>query len=200
MDVIDLKVTLNRVEPKVTRHLLVPLTLRLDRLHLTIQAVMGWTNSHLYMFEARGVTWSDPVDDEYSVYSEDLPAADTRIVDVLQDTGVKTLNYIYDFGDNWEHKLKFGRIRPGAFDTYYPVLLNAENCCPPEDVGGVPGYQLFLDVLSDPDHDERKEMLEWSGDPDFDSSACDIVQLDMNLRRLVKRWGHFSKDKTVFLE
>jgi len=29
------------------RRVEVPLTIRLDRLHLVLQAAMGWTNSHL---------------------------------------------------------------------------------------------------------------------------------------------------------
>jgi Plasmid pRiA4b ORF-3-like protein len=45
-----LKVTLEDVEPAVMRRLDVPLTIRLDRLHLALQAAMGWTNSHLYEF------------------------------------------------------------------------------------------------------------------------------------------------------
>ncbi|MDI3566952.1 IS1096 element passenger TnpR family protein [Bradyrhizobium sp. Arg816] len=43
---------LKDVKPKVMRCLVVPLTLRLDRLHLTLQAAFGWTNSHLFEFLA----------------------------------------------------------------------------------------------------------------------------------------------------
>src|SRR6476660_3584042 len=34
--------------------------IRLDRLHLAIQAAMGWTNTHLYEIRARDVGWSTP--------------------------------------------------------------------------------------------------------------------------------------------
>ena len=51
-----LKITLDHVKPVVLRRIEVPLTLRLDRLHLTIQAAMGWTNSHLYEIRARDVS------------------------------------------------------------------------------------------------------------------------------------------------
>ena len=55
-----LKVTLDRVKPTVMRRLVVPLTIRLDRLHLVLQAAIGWTNSHLYEITARGIGWGIP--------------------------------------------------------------------------------------------------------------------------------------------
>ena len=43
-----LKITLDDVKPAVLRRIEVPFNIRLDRLHLAIQAAMGWTNTHLY--------------------------------------------------------------------------------------------------------------------------------------------------------
>jgi len=71
MSIIELKISLEQVQPAVTRVLQVPSKIRLDRLHLTLQAAMGWTNSHLYMFEAGGETWGTP-DPDFD--SDDLPA------------------------------------------------------------------------------------------------------------------------------
>ncbi|WP_316399055.1 IS1096 element passenger TnpR family protein [Bradyrhizobium sp. 33ap4] len=45
---VRIKVTLKDVKPEVMRRLVVPVTLRLDRLHLTLQEAFGWTNSHLF--------------------------------------------------------------------------------------------------------------------------------------------------------
>jgi hypothetical protein len=56
-----LKVTLEDVEPAVMRRLDVPLTIRLDRLHLVLQAAMGETNSHLYEFRAGGTAGASPI-------------------------------------------------------------------------------------------------------------------------------------------
>ena len=58
-----LKITLDDVKPAVLRRVDVPFDIRLDRLHLTIQAAMGWTNSHLYELRARDVGWSTPLPD-----------------------------------------------------------------------------------------------------------------------------------------
>ena len=58
--IVCLKITLDHAKPAVLRHVEVPFDIRLDRLHLTIQAAMGWTNSHLYEIRAGDVRWSTP--------------------------------------------------------------------------------------------------------------------------------------------
>lgn len=45
----------------------------------------------------------------------------------------------------------------------YALCVAGENACPPEDVGGMPGYYDILHVISSPDHEEHEEMLEWCG-------------------------------------
>ena len=91
---------------------------------------MGWTNSHLYMFEAARATWgiADP-----DFGGEDLPANKTTLGQVIEDTGKKTINYIYDFGDNWEHRIKIGRITDPVPGELYPRLIEVTGKCPPED-------------------------------------------------------------------
>jgi hypothetical protein len=98
-----IKVTLNDVEPKILRRIEVPFDIRLDRLHLTIQAAMGWTNSHLYEIRARDVGWGIP-DPDWG--GGPLDARKARLSGVLADLGTKTLRYLYDFGDGWEHTIK----------------------------------------------------------------------------------------------
>ena len=117
MSIIEIKVTLQDIEPAVTRTLQVPADIRL---HLTLQVAMGWTNSHLYMFEAARATWgiADP-----DFGGEDLPANKTTLGQVIEDTGKKTINYIYDFGDNWEHRIKIGRITDPVPGELYPRLI-----------------------------------------------------------------------------
>ncbi len=91
MRIIEIKVTLNDIEPKVIRILQVPADIRLDRLHLTLQAALGWTNSHLYMFEAARTTWGVP-DPDFG--GDELPANKTTLSEVIEDTGQKAINYI----------------------------------------------------------------------------------------------------------
>src|SRR5690348_5841473 len=128
-----LKITLDDLEPAVVRRLEVPLTIRLDRLHLVLQAAMGWTNSHLYEIRARDVGWRVPGRD---VGNRPLDARKTRLVGALEDVRTRSLNYLYDFGGGWAHTLRMERITAPVPGIAYPRLVEATGRCPPEDVGG----------------------------------------------------------------
>src|SRR5689334_6481652 len=85
----------------------VPLTIRLDRLHLVLQAAMGWTNSHLYEIRARDIGWGRP---DPNFGDGPLDASKARLIDVLEDVGARSLKYLYDFGDGWEHSVRIERV------------------------------------------------------------------------------------------
>jgi hypothetical protein len=181
----SLKITLDDVEPMVLRRIEVPLAIRLDRLHLVIQAAMGWTDSHLYEIRAGDVGWGIP-DPDWG--DGPLDARKTRLVDVLEDIGVKTMRYLYDFGDGWEHTIKVERIGPAEPDTTYPRLIEATGRCPPEDVGGPPGYEEFTEAIADPQHERHAEMREWCGE-DFDPNALDNEGHANALATLARQWA-----------
>ena len=179
-----LLITLDDVKPPVRRRVEVPLAIRLDRLHLVLQAAMGWTNSHLYEIRARDVGWGLPDPD----FGEGpLDAKKARLVDVLEDVGTKTLKYLYDFGDGWEHTVKVERIADAVPGTAYPVLIDATGRCPPEDVGGSWGYAEFLDAIADPAHENHAEMMEWAGET-FDPKTVDVEALADDVAALAKAW------------
>ena len=77
-----IKITLDNAKPAVLRRIEVPLDIRLDRLHLTIQAAMGWTNTHLYELRAGGVGWSTP--DPDADWTDFLDARQARLGDILE--------------------------------------------------------------------------------------------------------------------
>jgi len=190
-----LKIALDDVRPAVLRRVEVPLTIRLDRLHLVLQAAMGWTNSHLYELRARDVGWRVPDPD----WGEGpLDARKTRLLDVLQDTGAKTLKYLYDFGDGWEHTIKVERIKDPMRGLTYPLLIDAVGRCPPEDVGGPWGYTEFLEAIADPKHESRAEMVQWAGEP-FDPSTINLDEHAKAVAALAKAWSRKPavKRKTV---
>jgi len=83
-----LKITLDDVKPVVLRRVEVPFDIRLDRLHLTIQAAMGWTNSHLYEIRAGGVGWSTPLPGIDGA-RDSLDARKAKLDDVLEDVGTR---------------------------------------------------------------------------------------------------------------
>ena len=105
----------------------------------------------------------------------------------LEDTGKKTINYIYDFGDNWEHRIKIGRITDPVPGELYPRLTEVTGKCPPEDVGGFPGYYGFLDAMADPKHPEHDHLKDWYGGT-FDPNQPETDKLKLEVLSLAKRW------------
>jgi Plasmid pRiA4b ORF-3-like protein len=182
-----LKITLNDVKPVVLRRVEVPFDIRLDRLHLTIQAAMGWTNSHLYEIRAGGAGWSTPYPDA-DWTGDFLDARKARLGDVLEDVGTKTLKYLYDFGDGWEHTIKVERLIDPEPGILYPRLIEAKGRCPPEDVGGPCGYGEFLEAIADPKHERHRELKEWFAD-DFSPYVVDVDWLAEDVADLARRWS-----------
>jgi hypothetical protein len=177
-----LKVTLEEVEPKVVRRLEAPLKIRLDRLHLVLQAAMGWTNSYLFEFRVGDVGWGVP-DPDFG--DGPLPATQATLLDVVEDTGARTIRYVYDFGDDWEHTAQVESVAAAEPDARYPRLLKARGACPPEDVGGVWGYAACIEARADPQHERHREILEWF-DPDFDPTKVDEDAIQRRLEGLAR--------------
>ena len=182
MRIIELRVTLQHVKPAVTRTLQVPTDIYLDHLHLTIQAAMGWTNSHLYMFEARGMSWGIP---DPNFGGDELPADETTLAELIESTGARKIDYLYDFGDSWDHKIKIGKISDPIPGELYPRLTDVAGRCPPEDVGGFPGYEVFLEAMGDPKHPEHANLKEWHGG-DFDPDMPDSDALRLKVLKLAE--------------
>lgn len=180
-----LKITLDDVKPPVQRRVEVPLTIRLDRLHLVFQAALGWTNSHLYEIRARDIGWG-MVDPDWG--DGPLDASKSRLLDVLEDTGAKTLKYLYDFGDGWEHTIKVERIADAVPGLLYPILIDGTGRCPPEDVGGPWGYTDLLEALADPNHARHAELVEWLGGS-FDPFSIDIEHHETAVVTLARKWS-----------
>jgi Plasmid pRiA4b ORF-3-like protein. len=65
-------------------------------------------------------------------------------------------------GDNWEHEIELVRVID-EHDEESPYLLEAEGQSPPEDVGGVGGFNYFREIMLEPNHPEYNAMKEWSG-------------------------------------
>ena len=182
-----LQITLDDVKPAVLRRVDVPFDIRLDRLHLTIQAAMGWTNSHLYELRAGDVGWSTPYP-EADWSGDFLDARKARLGDVLEDIGTRKLVYLYDFGDGWEHTIKVERLADPEPGMLYPCLIEVSGRCPPEDCGGPWGYAELLEAIKDPTHERYAELTEWIGD-DFDPDADGAEWLTAEVNALAKKWS-----------
>jgi Plasmid pRiA4b ORF-3-like protein/Transposase IS66 family len=127
---------------------------------------------HLYEIRADGVRWSMPYPDQ-DWAGDFLDARKARLRDVLEDVGTKTLKYLYDFGDGWEHTIKVERLIDPEPGILYPCLIEAKGRCPQEDVGGPWGHGEFLEAIADPKHERHRELKEWFAD-DFDPDVVDV--------------------------
>ncbi|MFU8825763.1 plasmid pRiA4b ORF-3 family protein, partial [Yoonia sp.] len=131
-------------------------------------------SSHRYEFRASGLSWGVPDPDGYC--DGPWPANKSSLLVVLEDAGSKTIHYIYDFGDNWHHVIKVEKIDDAMPGADYPRLVRAIGACPPEDVGGFPGYDDFLEAMADPKHEEHDRVLEWYGGK-FDPDEAEIDRI-----------------------
>jgi len=171
--VYQFKITLKDIKPLIWRRIHVPKTYTFWDLHIAIQNVMGWYDSHLHEFEivnplsGTKTIIGIPNDDEDFANYKTLPGWKQKISDYFSKKN-QSANYIYDFGDNWEHKIILEKILPKENNITYPLCVKGERACPPEDCGGTYGYEDFLKIIRDPDDEQHERMLEWIGG-EFDS-------------------------------
>jgi hypothetical protein len=105
---------------------MVPSDLRLDRLHLALQAAMGWENQHLYSFDAGRHRWSLP---DPHLGLDALPANKATLQEALAAAGNTSLHYTYDFGEDWRHRLTAELTDGPLPGQIYPRLVGAEGRC-----------------------------------------------------------------------
>lgn len=134
--VYQLKISLKRSKPPIWRRVLISATATLGDLHCLIQIVMeGWDDYHMHQFEVRGEYYGDPdAIDDIEFDENDFPLS--KIVD---KEGGKFF-YTYDFGDDWEHEIVLEKILKAESGQQYPICTGGKRACPPEDSGGVWGY------------------------------------------------------------
>jgi Plasmid pRiA4b ORF-3-like protein len=172
---VQLPVTLLDIEPAIWRQLVVPWNFHLGQLHQVIQAAFGWWDSHLHEFTIGGLRYGDPEQVGEPDLEDDARAFD-EIAVRLHDFGRapdRTFLYVYDFGDNWQHRITLER--PIAIDPAPRTAscIAGARARPPEDVGCTRGYERFLEIIADPDHPEHRETLTWCGGR-FDPEAFDL--------------------------
>ena len=175
----QVKVTLTGIRPPIWRRLQVASSINLRRLHDVIQAAMGWQQAHLYQFEVGDEYFGEP-DPDYDPPVRSAKATPLRRV--APEAGTK-LTYVYDFGDNWRHLVVVERVHPPERGVSYPRCVTGRRACPPEDCGGIWGYEELLQAIRDPQHPEHEAMLAWLGGP-FDPEAFDPRAVNETLANL----------------
>lgn len=176
MDIYQIKVTLRHSHPPIWRRIEVPADTKLGKLHRILQTSMGWTDSHLHAFRVKGETYGVP-DPEYP---DDVGNERNVRLDQIVCEG-QTVIYEYDFGDGWEHELQVEKVVSAESGIRYPRCLAGKRACPPEDCGGVPGYEHLLEILGNPKNEEYKEMRDWLG-YDLDPEVFDLNEVNRALK------------------
>ncbi|MFR9803782.1 plasmid pRiA4b ORF-3 family protein [Pseudonocardia sp. RS010] len=180
--IFELEIVLAGVQPAVRGRVQVPGEIDLAVLHEVVQSVMGWTNSHLHEFEIAGRRYGIPDPDWPSQHVTDEARAKLfRLVKPGDGFG-----YVYDFGDIWAHEIAVEKVLAAEAGVRYPRGVSGQGACPPEDVGGVWGYEEFQAVMADPAHPDHAERLEWAGGP-FDPHRFEPAAADRALEWLAWR-------------
>lgn len=173
----QLYVELEWVQPKVWRRFLVPITIELPQLHVMLLWSTGWDGGHIHEFVFGH--------DDYAALEPNMDLPDGALneegVTLREALGArKTFVYVYDYGDNWRHKVKVEKIVTLDMPIDRAVCIGGENACPPEDVGGAPGYKEFLEALADPAHPDHAELKARIG-RDFDPKEFSVDEVNRRL-------------------
>ena len=179
--VYQIKVSLRGAKPPIWRRLLVPGDITLNRLHRVFLAAFGWHGGHLYVFDTAYGQFGRP--DRELGHRSDRPVTLKQVAPALKDK----LLYTYDFGDDWEHEILVEKVTPADPTVQYPRCTGGRRAAPPDDCGGLWGYQELIEILADPAHPEHQERLEWLGLTEarqFTPDAFDLDQVNQRLQHL----------------
>ncbi|MCC5993767.1 MAG: plasmid pRiA4b ORF-3 family protein [Rhodobacteraceae bacterium] len=193
-----LLIELEDISPRIWRRVDVPTGITLTTLHEVIQAVMRWEYAHLYEFRAGERVYGDPFPGMESPLQRVYKASGIRLNQLI-DRHVTNFLYVYDFGDDWRHRITVEDVRDGDPDTDYPVFVEGARRAPPEDVGGLPGFEEFLKAMGNRRHPQHAELTEWAGGG-FDPEDIGPREIELDLAMLAEfrrrvRAGHKSRAK-----
>ena len=182
-----LKVTLAHIRPAIWRRLAVPSDFTLADLHEVLQIAFDWEDCHLYSFTVGEQRYGIPDPDDPV---DELDAESITLAQALPRKGARA-EYIYDFGDDWIHKISVEGIEredgPRSSSRWRPPRSGAPVAClagkragPPEDCGGPYGYGELLEALADIEHERHDELVEWIGG-DFDPEEFSLHDINHRL-------------------
>jgi hypothetical protein len=177
-------ISLRESDPLIWRRFQVPSSIRLPRLHRVLQIIMGWENYHLHQFQHRGTIYGIP-DPEWPAPERFRDESDILLGRLITSPG-DSLSYEYDFGDSWEHDVILEAITQPEVAIQYPICFAGARACPPEDVGGLSGYDHYLKAIADPQHEEHQEMIDWRGEG-FDPVAFNLAAVNSRLHQRSRR-------------
>ncbi|CAN5822608.1 plasmid pRiA4b ORF-3 family protein [soil metagenome] len=194
-DIIQLDISLHKSNPLIHRTVLVKKETSFFELHHIIQIVMGWQNYHLFEFNLDGyrigVIEENQKNNGYG--SDQIICANTTILSDILSSENDVFNYTYDLGDCWLHEISMSMVSSREGVTSYPVCVDGELNCPPEDCGGIIGFYNILTVILDNKHPEYKKTRKWVGKK-YDPLIFNKDKINKQLKQLpeyIARWNLF---------
>ena len=191
-----LRVTLKHITPSIYRKFEVPSNITLRHLADLVLELMVWSGGHLNAFHIKGHDYAPayqrenednfflPFDEERNHNQEDF-----ILSEVLSEKG-KAIELEYDFGDGWLHEVKLSSVADyEAGEPQIVRFIKGERACPPEDCGGIWGYEELLDIRDrwmrytmsmgrKPSRDDL-DRLRWYGmERDYDPEEFDIEEAE----------------------
>jgi len=181
------KIILQDTDPVIWRRIETK-DVTLEKLHELIQTAMGWTNSHLHQFEIADARYTDP---RFIIGDfDDFGAIDysgIHISDLVSKHGSELrMGYEYDFGDGWRHDVVLEKVTESEPGAKYPRCIDGARACPPEDVGGVYGFADYVAAITNPNHREYGDLLEWNGP--FDPAQFDAAKATRRMQKGLPTW------------
>ena len=185
-DIAILRIELEDIDPLIWRRVAVHTSMTLKAVHSVVQAAMGWLDCHLWEFTANERKYSMLIPNNPD-WNERITNATMTKLSALLGIGVKEIGYVYDMGDNWQHRIIVEKRKAAEPSALYPEFLGGERRCPPEDCGGLPGYYEFLDNIASKQTEKRKAALDWYG-ARYDPDEIDEQKIVTALNRMAKTW------------
>lgn len=113
----------------------------------------------------------------------------TKISQLIRSEKQK-FTYLYDFGDSWKHEVVVEKVFEEDNSQKYPICISGERACPPEDCGGLGGYEELMEIRMDKNHPLYQErVVDWLGE-DYrpDIFVMDHVNTRLHRKRPVPVW------------
>ncbi|MGE0077582.1 MAG: plasmid pRiA4b ORF-3 family protein [Bacteroidales bacterium] len=171
--IFDVTATIQSSNPPIYRTIKLNGDISLQIIHEIMQATFNWGNVHLHYFRH---------DDGNIIKDEEQ----TLLMDVLKSE--HPIVYVYDYGDSWTINLELKNIEnQGA--RIRPNCIDGKRQSPPEDCGGMVGYEDALDLLAHHNKNALRKyplIAEWYGE-DYNPEFFDIDLVNSRLANVVLR-------------
>jgi hypothetical protein len=182
-----LKITLLDVKPEIWREFVVPSDITLDRLHDVIQIIMGWHDFHIHEFIFGKNRFSEFIDMEEQ--EDILFSPEFRLNEFIKRKGSK-FTYLYDFGDLWKHSVVLENSNFKRESDLEVYCIDGERACPPEDIGGISGYNRLVETINNPASENFENIMDWI-ENGYDSESYDVKIVNW----LLMKYYLWSRDR-----